>query len=160
MMVAQGVTYRDRRGVHRVTRYELPIVPKGDLVNEDELARAQTAVKEGLTALKNGMMWTLKQNPSEIRICVDRNTLSDEEIRNGITSLKNRFLPLTKAFVAHDGAVFFMARAAELLLDKWTRLRTCQRGDCRTIFLPRRKDQLYCSDKCGSKERVRRHRRL
>ncbi len=80
--------------------------------------------------------------------------LSFEEMRKG-PSLENRFLPLTKAFVAHNGAVFFIARAAELLLDEWTRLRMCFRGDCRTIFLPRRKDQLYCSDKCASKERVR-----
>lgn len=121
----------------KVWGFPVRAITRGDseTLSKDRIAQLATNIGAGLRALMRGEPWQERLN--SITLYLAR---SGERAR-------------TRYLAEHrDG---FLLETFELLASQWTRLRKCQRSECRRIFAANKR-QAFCTARCSQLERTKR----
>ena len=66
-------------------------------------------------------------------------------------------LPVARVYTIESTRSVFLARAADLVLEHWPRIRRCGLAGCRAFFLPRHGKELFCDPRHGQRARWARY---
>lgn len=103
-----------------------------------KLRRLQSELREGLQAIRRGNRWLLPATPEKWIVMVSRQKGNTDILYRG------------------DHRQMFFAGVADLLHDAWSFVRECRNPDCKSLFVPNRK-QTYCRPECSTKVRWERY---
>ena len=104
----------------------------------EKLRQLQSELREGLQAIRIGGSWRLPATPAkwEVKVSLQRGN--------------------TYTHYRGDYRQMFFAGVADLLHDAWSLVRECRNPDCKSLFVPNRK-QTYCRPECSTKVRWERY---
>lgn len=104
----------------------------------ERLQQLQSELREGLQAIRIRRHWVLPATPARWVVKVSRQEGNTDTLYRG------------------DYRQMFFAGVADLLHDAWSFVRECRNPDCKSLFVPNRK-QTYCRPECSTKVRWERY---